>query len=173
MDILSAEIDTLVSIIALIFAIIAIVVSWWYNRRSLYIQTFKNIIEQWHSKEFTEYRKVLAEDIKKLSEKQIIFPINHPPEEYNNYKIAMRSISHFFDALGARAYHKYVDKKMIYVYFGGTIINHWKILESYIRQEKEWLKEHNQPSYHQYYFHWLYQEVVKFKPESHLPKITK
>jgi len=161
----------LISVATAIILLFALIVSWRYNRRSLYLQTFENVIERWHSAEMMKYRKVVAEEVKQLRNQEIIFPINHPPAFYTQLFNAMRNVSHFFDSLGVRAHHKYVNKKLIYASLGGTIINHWEILGPYILEERKWLKQHEEPSYHQFYFEWLSKDAKKFNPERHLPAI--
>jgi len=163
--------STVVGIGAAIVALLALIVSWWYNRRSLYLETFENMIEHWQSAEMMKYRKIVAEEVKRLKEMGEIFPINHPPDYYAEFSDAMRITSHFFDSLGVRVYHKYTDRKLVYGSLGGTITNHWEILEPYIVEERNWLKQHGERSYHQTYFEWLSKDAKKFNPERHLPPI--
>ncbi|MFX0204063.1 MAG: hypothetical protein ACFFCW_48815, partial [Candidatus Hodarchaeota archaeon] len=72
----------LISAFTAIILLLALYVSWRYNRRSLYLQTFENVTERWHSAEMVKYRKVVAEEVKQLKIQEIIFPINHPPALY-------------------------------------------------------------------------------------------
>jgi hypothetical protein len=84
----------------------------------------------------------------------------------------MRNVSHFFDSLGVCAHQRYVDKQLIYASLAGTIMNHWDILGPYILEERKWLKQYEERSYHQFYFEWLSKDAKKnFNPKRHLPGI--
>lgn len=165
------EVSTIIASAAVVIALFSLYVSWRYSRRSLYLQAFENVIERWQCDEMMKYRKVVAEEVKWIKDRKKIFPINHPPSEHERFRDAMRNVSHFFDSLGVRVKHKYIDRKLIYPSLGGTIINHWEILGPYILKEREWLKQNEEPWYHQLYFEWLFKDAQKFNPERHLPRI--
>ena len=134
-------------IAAVIISIVIAVIALWalqYNRRTVQLKAFTDMMAKWETPEFIIYRDIISK------------PLEPPIVNGKTVKTdAQRAISHFFDTLGALAAYGYIDKKPVYRFLGIPIIRYWHDLSSHIMSERE------QPgrNIYQLHFEWLYNDV--------------
>jgi len=76
---------------------------------------------------------------------------------YDQYVIPMRRMTNFFEGLGVRWNHRYVDRTMVRDFIGHSVIRYWDILEPFITAEREWSSLHR----YQENFHSLAEDIRK------------